>query len=272
MIPIENPSLHRVEPDAFSLTAWPTRGAAFYDGSREAAVEEFKGLRKELIDLQYLLYAEGKRKLLIVLQAMDAGGKDGTIRGLFKGVNPQGVRVTSFKAPTSEELAHDFLWRIHQAAPRNGMIGVFNRSHYEDVLIVRVLNLVPEGVWRPRYNHINHFEKLLVDSGTTILKFYLHISRDEQKSRLQKRLDNPQKNWKFDAGDLEQRRHWDDYMAAFEEALRRCGLPHAPWYAIPADQKWYRNLAIMRVVVHTLRSMALTLPTVTADLSQIVID
>lgn len=272
MFSVANPQAHLVIPQSFRLRQVPTRGEDVYSEGREAAEAEFRSLRKELIDLQYRLYAEDKQKLLIVLQAMDAGGKDGTIRKLFKGVNPQGVTVTSFKAPTAEELARDYLWRIHKAVPPKGMIGVFNRSHYEDVLIVRVLNLVPESVWRPRYEHIRQFEQLLADTGTTIRKFYLHISKDEQKERLQARLDDPEKNWKFDKGDLVQRQHWDDYMDAFQEALTRTTTPSAPWYIIPADQKWYRNLAIARVLVQTMRDMAFELPQVKEDLSQIKIE
>lgn len=272
MFSVANPQVHLVNPQSFRLRQVTTRGEDVYSEGREAAEAEFRSLRKELIDLQYRLYAEDKQKLLIVLQAMDAGGKDGTIRKLFKGVNPQGVTVTSFKAPTAEELARDYLWRIHKAVPPKGMIGVFNRSHYEDVLIVRVLNLVPEPVWRPRYEHIRQFEQLLADTGTTIRKFYLHISKEEQKERLQARLDDPEKNWKFDKGDLVQRQHWDDYMDAFQEALTRTTTPSAPWYIIPADQKWYRNLAIARVLVQTMRDMAFELPQVKEDLSQIKIE
>ena len=263
---------HLVAPgSAPRLTDLPTRADGFHDG-REAAKREFGKLRKELADLQYNLYAEGRRKLLVVLQAMDAGGKDGTIRRVFEGVNPQGVRVTSFKVPTREELAHDFLWRIHKAAPANGMIGIFNRSHYEDVLVVRVDRIVPEEVWRARYERINEFERLLSASGTTVLKFFLHISLDEQKERFQARLDEPAKRWKFSRGDLSKRRQWPDYMAAYQEALSRCSTEAAPWYVIPADQKWYRNLAITRILVGTLRAMELELPDPEAGLDEIRIE
>ncbi len=207
----------------------------------------------------------------MVLQARDAGGKDGTIRHVFQGVNSQGVRVTSFKAPNTLELAHDFLWRIHAQTPPRGMIGIFNRSHYEDVLVVRVSNLAPESVWRPRYEHINNFERMLTDAGTTILKFYLHISNKEQKERLQARLDEPDKHWKFDRGDLQKRAQWDDYTEAFEEMLERCTTEYAPWYVIPADQKWYRNLAVARVIVHTLKEMNLQYPPA-VDLSDVKIE
>lgn len=249
------PDTHRLHPgQPVDLRELPTQGKQFH-ADRKAAEKEFLELRDELAGLQYKLYAEGRRKLLVVLQAMDTGGKDGTIRNVFRGVNPQGVIVTSFKAPSLEELAHDFLWRIHRAVPSAGHIGVFNRSHYEDVLIVRVDRLVPEPVWRARYEQINHFEKLLVDTGTTILKFYLHISPDEQKKRLKERIRDPEKRWKFCREDLAKRLQWDQYMEAYQEALEQCTTPWATWYVIPADQKWYRNLAITRVLAATLRHM-----------------
>jgi PPK2 family polyphosphate:nucleotide phosphotransferase len=191
----------------------------------------------------------------MVLQAMDAGGKDGTIRKVFTGVNPQGVRVSSFKAPTDEELAHDFLWRIHQRTPAHGELGVFNRSHYEDVLIVRVDELVPEPVWRARYEQIRDFESMLAASGTTIVKFFLHISPDEQAERLQARLDDPSKRWKFAAADLDVRKHWDAYQAAYEEAISETSTEDAPWYVIPADRKWYRNWAILQVLLATMAEL-----------------
>lgn len=253
------------------LSGIPTKGASFH-GDRKVAEKEFRKLRRELRDLQYRLYAEGKQKLLIVLQALDTGGKDSTIRRVFQGVNPQGVRVHSFKAPTAEELAHDYLWRVHKVVPAAGMIGIFNRSHYEDVLVVRVDNIVPESIWRPRYEHINNFEKMLSDTGTKILKFYLHISAEEQRERLQERLDDPSKNWKFDVGDLAKRKQWSAYRTAYEEALSETNTPYAPWYVIPADQKWYRNLAISSIITHTLYQMNPQLPPVTEDLSSIVIE
>ncbi len=263
---------HRLEPKTnIRLAGISTNGKELHD-DREAAEREFLALRRELIELQRRMYAEGERSLLIVFQAMDAGGKDGTIRKVFRGVNPQGVRVTSFKQPTDEELAHDFLWRIHKAAPAKGMIGVFNRSHYEDVLVVRAENLVPDSVWRPRYEHINQFEKLLIDTGTTILKFYLHISKQEQKERFQARLDEPEKHWKFSRADVEKRTYWDAYQAAYEEMLNCCTTPWAAWHVIPADQKWYRNLAVARVIVATLKEMNPQFPPRVEDLRDIVID
>ncbi|GJM42566.1 MAG: hypothetical protein DHS20C20_28480 [Ardenticatenaceae bacterium] len=265
------PLTHQLEPERpFQLQTLPTDGKQFHP-DRDAAETEFKALRKEFVELQRRLYAEGEQKLLIVLQAMDAGGKDGTIRNILKGVNPQGVRVESFKVPSKKELAHDFLWRIHKAVPAKGMIGVFNRSHYEDVLVVRVHDIVPETVWRPRFEQINQFEKLLNDTGTRILKFYLNISLDEQKERFQARLDEPDKNWKFALGDLEKRKFWPDYMAAYEEMLYQCTTDWAPWHIIPANQKWYRNLTIMRTIVHTLREMEPQYPEVEDNLDQVVI-
>ena len=249
------PNTHRLSPDTpVRLADLPTRADGLHD-DREEAEKEFKQLRKELAELQHRFYSEGKKKLLIVLQAMDAGGKDGTIRRVTKGVNPQGVKVTSFKAPSKKELAHDYLWRIHQAVPGKGMIGIFNRSHYEDVLIVRVDDIVPEHVWQQRYEQINQFEKLLAETGTTILKFYLHISKDEQRQRFQARIDDPTKNWKFSHEDLEKRKQWNEYMAAYEDALNRCTTPWAPWFAIPSDQKRYRNLAITRVIHATMSAL-----------------
>ncbi|MEM7115656.1 MAG: polyphosphate kinase 2 family protein [Chloroflexota bacterium] len=239
---------------------------------RAAAEAEFKQLRRELRDWQARLYAEGKQKLLIVFQAMDAGGKDGTIRRVFQGVNPQGVRVHSFKVPSKKELAHDFLWRIHKVVPGKGMIGIFNRSHYEDVLVVRVHDIVPESIWRPRYEQINQFEKLLHDTGTRILKFYLHISPEEQKERFQDRVDEPSKNWKFSFDDLKKRTFWGDYMEAYEEMLQRTTTTYAPWHVIPADQKWYRNLAISRVLLNTLKEMNPQYPPPEGDLSNVVIE
>jgi len=266
------PQTHQLDwQRPFQLQDLPTDGKQFHP-NRDEAETEFKALRTEFVALQERLYAEDKQKLLIVLQAMDAGGKDGTIRNVLKGVNPQGVRVQSFKAPSKEELAHDFLWRIHKVVPTRGMIGVFNRSHYEDVLVVRVHNLVPESVWRPRYTQINQFEKLLHDSGTRVLKFYLHISAAEQKERFQARLDDPEKHWKFSLEDLEKRKFWPDYMAAYEEMLRECSTEWAPWYVIPANQKWYRNLAIMRTIVHTLRDMNPQFPEAEDNFDGVVIE
>jgi PPK2 family polyphosphate:nucleotide phosphotransferase len=265
-------TIHQIEAGKpIRLSDISTRGKDYYEGDKTAAESEFKSLRDEFIEWQHRLYAEGEQKLLIVLQANDAGGKDGTIRNVSRGVNPQGVHVTSFKAPSQVELDHDFLWRIHKAVPGKGMIGIFNRSHYEDVLVVRVHHLVPESVWQPRYEQINHFERLLTDTGTTILKFYLHISKEEQKERLQARLDDPGKHWKFSLEDLEKRQLWEEYIAAFEDMINHCTTDYAPWHVIPADQKWYRNLAIARVIVRTLQQMNPQYPQNEVDLSNIII-
>ncbi len=225
-----------------------------------------------LAELQNLFYADGRFALLLVLQATDTGGKDGTIRRVLSGVNPQGVAVTSFKAPTAKELSHDFLWRIHQHAPAHGTIGVFNRSHYEDVLVVRVKELVPESIWRPRYEFIRDFERTLVASGTVVVKVFLHISRDEQKERLQARLDDPAKHWKFNPADLSERARWDDYMAAYEDALSLCSSEEAPWLVVPADRKWYRNLVVAQALIDALEALPLRYPQVTFDPASMTID
>ncbi len=225
-----------------------------------------------IAELQNRLYAEGKQALLIVLQATDTGGKDSTIRKVLGPINPQGVEVTSFKAPSSVELAHDYLWRIHQAVPAKGMIGVFNRSHYEDVLIVRVHDLAPREKVEQRYDQINDFERHLAENDVTILKFFLHISKDEQKERLQARLDDPSKHWKFNPNDLTERKRWDEYEEAFELALSRCSTKHAPWFIIPADRKWYRNAVIARIIRRTLEDMDPRYPKDSYDASSITID
>lgn len=228
-------------------------------------------LRDRIKDLQEMLYAQSQQALLVVFQAMDTGGKDGVIKDVFKGVNPIGLRIAPFKVPTSTELAHDFLWRIHQQTPPKGYIGIFNRSHYEDVLVVRVNELVPKSVWKHRYDHINNFERLLTDSGTRIIKFYLNISKDEQKERLQARLDDPEKHWKFSKGDLPVRQQWDDYMAAYQDALIECNTDHAPWVVVPSNKKWFRNIVVAQTIVNTLESMNLRFPEPEADLSNVVI-
>lgn len=250
-----------------SLKEYDPAYTGSYDKKRARAEEQ--ELEERLAVLQEKLYAQGTQSLLVVLQAMDAGGKDSTIKKVFNSVNPQGVDVTSFKAPTAEELGHDFLWRIHRHTPRKGMISIFNRSHYEDVLVVRVNGLVPREVWEQRYDRINEFERLLVESGTRILKFYLHISKDEQKERLQERLDRPDKWWKFDPADLATRERWDDYMTAFEDAIGRCNTDYAPWYIVPASRKWYRDVVITRALVETLEDMKVEYPEPKQDFSGI---
>jgi len=219
-----------------------------------------------IADLQRMFYADGRFALLVVLQGRDASGKDGTIRKVFTGVNPQGVQVTSFKVPTEEELRHDFLWRIHQRVPARGMLGIFNRSHYEDVVVTRVKELVPKATWKSRFTQINDFEKGLSTNGVRILKFFLHISRDEQKERLQKRLTNEEKNWKFNPGDLGERDKWPAYTAAYRDAIRRCSTRWAPWYIVPADDKKVRNYLIARMVADTLTSLELRWPKADPDL------
>lgn len=242
-----------------------------FDGDKAAAEVELDALRDELTDFQERLWAEKKQSLLIVLQAMDGGGKDGTVRKVFTAFNPQGTRVTGFSVPTEEELAHDFLWRIHPHAPGKGRIGIFNRSHYEDVLVVRVNELAPKSVWSGRYELINGFEQSLAAAGTTILKFMLHVSRDEQRERFEKRLEDPAKRWKFRLADLDARAKWGDYMAAYADALSRCSTPHAPWFVIPADRKWYRDLAVARIVTDATRRMNPQFPEPEENLDGVVV-
>lgn len=225
-----------------------------------------------LAELQHLLYADNRYAVLIVFQAMDAGGKDGAIRRVLGPLNPQGCKVKPFKAPSSEELEHDYLWRIHKAVPPRGEIGVFNRSHYEDVLIVRVRNLVQESVWSKRYDQINDFEKILSENNIVILKFFLHISKDEQKERFMKRLEDPNRNWKATPEDFKERELWDDYQNAYEAALSKCSTSHAPWFIIPSDRKWFRNYAISQIIRDTLESMGLKYPKPSFDLSKVVIE
>jgi PPK2 family polyphosphate:nucleotide phosphotransferase len=219
--------------------------------------------------LQYLLYAEARRGLLVVLQGIDAGGKDGTIRHVMSGLNPQGVRVTSFKEPNSVEKRHDFLWRVHRVVPEQGQIGIFNRSHYEDVLVVRVHDLVPKQEWRERYRQINEFERMLCGNRVRILKFFLYISKEEQARRFRERLDDKTKNWKFSPADMKERGYWDDYIDAYNDVLRKCSTEEAPWYVIPSNHKWFRNLAVAQVIRETLEDMKLKYPEPVADLSKI---
>ena len=230
-----------------------------YDDNDGAKKQTKKNLER-LSELQEMLFAQGKHALLIVLQGMDTAGKDGTITHVMGAFNPQGVQVCSFKVPSPEELAHDYLWRVHKVTPGRGMVAIFNRSHYEDVLVVRVAKLAPEEVWRKRYEHINHFERILADSGVAMVKFFLHISREEQAERLRERQETPSKQWKFSPGDLEVRKQWDDYIAAYEDALTQCNSEYAPWYVVPANRKWYRNLVVSDVLVQTMEKMGLRYP------------
>jgi len=224
---------------------------------------------ERLDELQYRLYAENKRAVLIVLQAMDCGGKDGTIRHVMTGLNPQGCRVTAFKRPSAEEAAHDYLWRAHRALPERGEIGIFNRSHYEDVLVARVHDLVPKEVWSKRYEEINRFEEYLAENHILVLKFFLYISKDEQRKRMLARIDDPKKNWKLSPADFEERKYWDDYVKAYDAALTRCSTKAAPWFIIPANKKWYRNLAVSRILVETLSALNMKFPKPSFDLSRI---
>ncbi len=249
----------RVKGKKFRLAKCDPADTAGYKDKDEAAKETEK-LTKRLDHLQEVLYAEHKRSLLIVLQGIDAAGKDGTIQHVMGGVNPQGCEVTSFKEPSKRELDHDFLWRVHQASPARGIIGIFNRSHYEDVLVVRVHDLVPKNVWESRYSQINDFEKMLSENGTTILKFLLNISKDEQEQRFEARHDDPDKQWKSSPSDSAERKFWDSYQDAFEDAITKCNTPYAPWFVIPANHKWFRNLAISQIVVDAMERMDLKYP------------
>ncbi len=263
---------YRVKPgQKVDLSEWDPADKSEFAGSKKEAKQYLKMLRNRLAELQHLMWAEDRHKVLIVFQAMDTGGKDGTIRNVFSGVNPQGIDVINFKAPTSEELDHDYLWRIHDHTPATGLLTVFNRSHYEDVLIVRVLDLVPEERWSRRYGHINNFEELLADEGTIILKFYLNISAEEQAERLQARLDDKTKHWKFNMGDLEHRALWDDYMEAYRAAIARTSTDHAPWYVVPANRKWYRNIVVTKTIVDTLEALDMRYPEPEEGLDKVVI-
>ncbi len=255
-----------------SLSSRSPRDTTGFEGTKESSRDILSPIQKRLDFLQHRLWAEGKRGLLVVLQGLDTSGKDGTIRHVFRGVNPQGVKVWSFVKPSSLELSHDYLWRVHQRTPARGAIVIFNRSHYEDVLVVRVNNLVPEEQWSRRYEHINAFEKMLSDEGTVIVKFFLHISKDEQRERLQERVNDDLKNWKFSESDLETRRQWDLYEQAYETALSRTSTDSAPWYVVPADRKWFRNLVISQILVETLESMNLSDPPTNPYLEGLVIE
>jgi PPK2 family polyphosphate:nucleotide phosphotransferase len=250
----------------------PNDQSLFPKLTKKTYLKTLENLNAQLESLQELLFAQGKHRVLVVLQAMDTGGKDGTIRSVFDGVNPLGVKVASFKKPTPDELAHDYLWRVHPHVPGNGEIVIFNRSHYEDVLVVRVHNIVPPEKWSKRYEHINAFEEMLVDEGTTILKFFLHIDKDEQKARLEERLKEPSKQWKFALGDLDERKRWDDYMQAYEAVLEKTSKKHAPWFVIPANRKWYRNLVISHILVDTLTNLKMEYPAPAPGLENIVVE
>lgn len=261
----------RVKPGSRVKLASLDPGATF-GHSKDAATAELAAGLARLTRLQDRLWAENKRRVLIVLQGIDASGKDGTVNHVMSAFNPMGCSVTSFKVPTPIEAAHDFLWRVHQRTPGNGEIAIFNRSHYEELLVVRVHDFVPKRVWSQHFDQINEFERLLTDEGTTILKFFLMIDRDEQKTRLQSRIDDPTKNWKFKLGDLAERKLWDRYMVAYEDILRRCSTDYAPWYVIPANRNWFRNLAIADIVADTLEELNPRYPKPTEDLSGVVVE
>ena len=264
---------HRVEPGSkFRVRQVDADSTAGWRGGKRKTAKAFADLNQRLHAQQNLLWAEQDRRVLVVLQGMDTSGKDGTISHVFEGVNPLGVRVTAFKAPTQEELDHDFLWRVHQKVPAAGEIGIFNRSHYEAVLVERVHDLVPAKVWKARYSQINDFERLLAESGTSVLKFFLYIDRDEQRRRLLERLADPEKRWKFSASDLEDRKRWDAYMAAYEEAITRTSTSTAPWFVVPANKKWYRNLVVAAVLAKTLEGLQLHYREPAIDLRDVEID
>ncbi len=263
----------RVKPgQTVDLNAWPTRDEDLFPLSKTKGKDLFKQISHQVDVLQTQFYAEGKHRLLVVFQALDTGGKDGTIRGVFEKMDPQGVRVASFKRPSSKELAHDYLWRVHEEVPGNGEVVIFNRSHYEDIVAVRVRKIFPESVWSKRYDHIVNFEKMLADEGTTIVKIFLHISKNEQKERLQSRLNEPEKNWKFNPGDLDDRALWDDYMKVYSDVVGRTSTEVAPWYVVPADRKWYRNLIVADIIVQTMQDLGMSYPEIDFDPASIVIE
>ncbi|MGI9474480.1 MAG: polyphosphate kinase 2 family protein [Rubripirellula sp.] len=260
---------HRLKPgESVHLNKIETKASGPFAGKDEA--REFTArTNEEIRDLQYRLFVERKQSLLVVLQAPDAAGKDGLIRNVLGQMNPQGCRTYPFKSPSEEELAHDFLWRIHRCTPGKGKVSVFNRSHYEDVLIVRVEDLVPKTVWSRRYEAINHFEQNLAENGTRVLKFYLHISPEEQLERFKKRLDSPAKHWKLNVGDYKVREKWDAYREAYQDAMSRCNQADSPWFVIPADRKWYRDAAVASIVRDTLTDMDPQMPPIDVDLNEI---
>lgn len=241
------------------------------DGGKSESLATFDVLQDELTHLQKVLYAENKHRILVVIQAMDTGGKDGCVKNVFSRIDPQGIHVRAFKKPNEEELARDFLWRVHAKVPRDGELVVFNRSHYEDIIAVKVKKLFPDKVWKQRFGHIVDFERMLAEEGTTIVKIYLHISKDEQKERLQSRLDNPDKHWKFNPDDLKDRLLWEEFMDTYEEILSKTSTDHAPWYIIPANRKWYRNLVVARIMIDTLKNLNMNFPEIDWEPAKMVI-
>jgi PPK2 family polyphosphate:nucleotide phosphotransferase len=263
---------YRIDDGAdFQIAEWDPADRSAFDGGKKEAGRALAKVNERLEQRQEQLYAQDRHRVLLILQGMDTAGKSGTIRRIFQGVNPAGVRVSTFKSPTEAELARDFLWRVHPHVPQNGQIAVFDRSHYEDVLIVRVRELVPERRWKARYRHIRDFEQMLVDEGTTICKIFLHLSFERQRERLQARLDNPEKHWKFRLNDIEERHLWEDYQAAYEALIRETATPDAPWYVVPADRKWYRNLVAAQTVLEKLDGLDLFFPPSPDDLDGAVV-
>jgi len=254
------------------LSTIPTRDEDLFPISKKEGRELFAKMNLEIDELQTRFYAEGKQRLLVVFQAMDTGGKDGTIRSVFEEMDPQGVRVASFKRPSSLEMAHDYLWRVHPHVPGNGEVVIFNRSHYEDIIAVGVKDIFPKSRWEKRYDHIVNFEKMLSDEGVTIVKIFLHIGKDEQKERLQARLDEPAKNWKFNPGDLDDRALWSKFMSAYEEVFKRTSTDCAPWYIVPADRKWVRNLIVAQIIIDTMEGLNMEYPEIEYDPGSVVID
>jgi PPK2 family polyphosphate:nucleotide phosphotransferase len=264
---------YMVKPGAnLDLSAINTNEKTLYLGQKEEIDTRFLQLQQELQELQKRLYAENKHRILVVIQAMDTGGKDGCIKNVFSHIDPQGVHVASFKKPTVAELSHDFLWRVHAQVPSNGEIVIFNRSHYEDIIAVRVKKLYPDEVWQRRQQHVIDFERMLAEEGTTIIKFFLHISKVEQKARLQARLENPEKQWKVNPDDLVDRARWSDFMTAYEDVIGATSTPEAPWYVIPADRKWYRNLCVARILADTLEKLDMQFPPINWDPASIKIE
>jgi PPK2 family polyphosphate:nucleotide phosphotransferase len=262
---------HRVKPkEHIHLDEYSPNVPNDWKGKKEEGLEKLAEMRQDIDHLQEVLYAEHKHKILIILQAMDTAGKDGVIRSVFDGVNPQGVRVASFKVPTQVESDRGFLWRVHNQIPGKGELVVFNRSHYEQVLVVRVHSLEAEEIWRKHYNQINEFERMLVEEGTTVLKFFLHIDKDEQKQRLLDRINDPSKQWKFSPGDLPERKLWADYMAAYEEAINRTSTEYAPWHVVPANANWYRNMVVASVIANAMKKLDMKYPAPAEDLAQYV--
>jgi PPK2 family polyphosphate:nucleotide phosphotransferase len=254
------------------LTEWDPRDTAGYPGGKDEGQTALGELNGRLYDLQHLLYAESRHRILLVLQGMDTSGKDGTVRHVFRDTSPLGVKVANFKRPNDVELAHDYLWRVHAHTPADGEIKIFNRSHYEDVLVVRVHGLAPREQWLRRYEHINEFERMLADEGATILKCFLHISKEEQKARLEARLQDPKKNWKFEHGDLEERKRWDEYQEAYEAVLSQTSTTHAPWYIVPSDRKWVRNLFVAQLLCDTLEGLGMSWPDAPPGIEKLVVE